>query len=483
MNKEELFEVLEDLDETKIQEAGKYTGRKKMSAWRKWGTFAACAAVCLIAAVLISRFRPGAAAGEGAPGMPRGLVLAAAVYPNAVAENMSAQDYAESDVHWAWWDEYRQKIEASAGYQKGMTGYYQEMMEKILPSDEDNTVCSPLNTYVAFAVLAEVTGGNTRQQILDMLHVKDLAELRTQVKALWESNYVDTPTLKSLLANSLWLREGTECKEETLREVAQNYYASVFGGDPESEEMNKALREWTDENTGGLLKEYSKDMKLNGDTVLAIISTICYKAAWNDEFREENNTQETFHGVNGDTTVDMMHRSDMMGVYRTDTFTSVGLGLQDSGAMYFYLPAEGTNVNNLLSDPNLLSATVWSDDPHWSSPHVNLSVPKFRVSGKTDLLSTIRGLGITDALDPYISDFTPLTEDEENLFISQAEHAAMVEIDENGVTGAAYTELLADAGADIPDEEVDLVFDRPFLFIVTGRDGSVLFSGVVRSIE
>ena len=247
--------------------------------------------------------------------------------------------------------------------------------------------------------------------------------------------------------------------------------------------MSEALQAWTNENTGGLLGEYTKDMRLDKDTVLAIVSTIYYRAAWVDEFREQNNTRETFHGTKGDTTVDMMHCSDMLGVYRTDAFTSVGLNLSDSGAMYFYLPSEGTDVNDLVSDPDILKATDYDNIDNWSYPEVHLSVPKFKVSGKTDLLEIIQKLGITDALDSALADFSPLSDTLEDVYLSTAEHAAMVEIDEHGVTGAAYTELALAEGAAEPDEVLDLVFDRPFLFVITGKDGSVLFSGVVRNIE
>ena len=59
----------------------------------------------------------------------------------------------------------------------------------------------------------------------------------------------------------------------------------------------------------------------------------------------------------------------------------------------------------------------------------------------------------------------------------------MVEVDENGVTGAAYTELMMTEGAMLPDKEIDFVLDRPFMFVVTGADGAVLFSGIVRNID
>ncbi len=413
---------------------------------------------------------------------PEGVNYMSAVTPPAVAENMSAQEFVESEDHWEWWDKYREKTNASAKVRDGMNSYYQDIMEKILVSEDENTVCSPLNMYIAFAMLAEVSDGNTRQQILDMLKVSDIESLRKTVTVLLDSNYVDTPVLKSLLANSLWLRDSVEYNEETLRRLAEQYCASSFSGEPGSDEMNEALRKWTDNNTGGLLSDYTKDMKLDKETVLAIVSTIYYKAAWNNIFMSQNNTQETFHGTAGDTTVDMMHMTDSMGVYSTDKFTAVGLGLSESGSMVFYLPNEGVNVNDLAADPDILNATGYGDDSNWSFPEVHLSVPKFSVSGKTDLIETIKQLGITDALNPETADFSPITEDIDEIYLSAAEHAAMVEIDENGVTGAAYTELAMAEGTALPMEEIDFVIDRPFMFVITGADGSVLFSGIVRNI-
>ena len=96
----------------------------------------------------------------------------------------------------------------------------------------------------------------------------------------------------------------------------------------------------------------------------------------------------------------------------------------------------------------------------------------------------MRALGVTDALDADLADFSPLTENRNGLYLSKADHAAMLEIDENGVTGAAYTELgVSETAAEIPDDEIDFVLDRPFLFLVTGQDGSLLLSGVVRNID
>ena len=482
MKKEELFETMGNLDPGMVEKAGKYQ-RSRRAAWKKWTATAACAVIIGGAVLGVTTWRNGR---EGsAVRYPSGVTTVLAAYPASVERTMDAQKFMESDAHWDWWDSYRELTAKSAELQSGMDAYYQNLMKQMLVSEDENTVCSPINLYIAFAMLAETSDGNTRQQILDMLGAQDMDTLRKNISSLWKSNYADTPALKSVLANSLWLDGEETYNDTTLQRLAEQYYASTFRGTPGSEEMNQALRTWTDDNTGGLLKEYTENMAIAPETVFELVSTIYYKAMWRENFWEVNTEKETFHGAAGDTTVDMMKKTEGMDVYQGEHFRAVSLSLQDSGSMYFLLPDENTDVNELVSDPDLMKVIRRDESSdNWYSPMVNLSVPKFKVSEKTDLIETVRALGVTDALDADLADFSPLTGDKENLYLSKADHAAMLEIDENGVTGAAYTELgISETAAEIPDDEIDFVLDRPFLFLVTGQDGSLLFSGVVRNID
>ncbi len=481
MKKEDLFDAMGEINEEFIRNARKERVPRRV-LWMRCAAAATCALAVLVV-FLRSPFFRNKFNKEGEYTQMEGVFAVNAAYPEPVAQHMSASEFYENDAHWEWWDSYRKFTDRSSKLQDGLQGYYSNIMGQILTAEDENTVCSPINIYIAFAMLAEVSDGSTRQQILDMLGCSDIDKLRDQANALWQSNYVDTPALKSLLANSIWLDQSVAYHSETLQRLADQYFASSFSGIPGSPEMDEALRHWTDENTGNLLSEYTKDMKIDPNTVLEILSTIYYKATWMDTFLEKNTTQETFHGTVGDTTVDMMHRSDMMGVYRTDTYIALSLNLTDSGNMTFYLPEEGVDVNDLAADPSVLNAARYGEDENRSYPMVHLSVPKFRVTAKTDLIETIRSLGVTDALDPAVSDFTPLTTEKDELFVSKAEHAALIEIDEEGVTGAAYTELAIAEGAALPEEEIDFVLDRPFMFVVTGTDGSILFSGIVRNIQ
>ena len=61
-----------------------------------------------------------------------------------------------------------------------------------------------------------------------------------------------------------------------------------------------------------------------------------------------------------------------------------------------------------------------------------------------------------------------------------ANHAARVVIDEEGCTAAAFT-VVAPGGSAAPEDEVDFVLDRPFLFCITGDSGLPLFVGIVNN--
>lgn len=482
MKSEKLYGLLNDIDETEIKKALEYSGKKKKS--RKYlYIFPAIAASILAVFAGIHIMK------QSSPGAPYERsgdvrIVRAVNAPSAYA-NMDMEEFMDRDIRRSWVDEYIPGTYASEGLQADMSGYYSSVMEHTLIADDINTVCSPLNIYLALSMLAETSDGNSRQQILDALNVSDIEQLRSNVSSIWNANYVDTPAVTSLLANSVWLNDSVTFNDATLNNLATDYHSSSYVGDVGSPEMSEELRKWISENTKGLLDEYADDISLTPQTVMALVSTIYYKAGWSDEFMEQLSTQEIFHGTLSDSEVTMMHGGRYMPVYLDDDFTALGLPLCDSGAMYFFLPDEGVDVNTLVSRPEIFDVISPKKemDEHWENPFVYLAIPKFNVSEETDLLNTMSSLGITDVMDPAVSDFAPLSPDAANFYIGKAEHAAMVEVDEQGVIGTAYTYMdVRSGGTLIIENEMYFTLDRPFMFIVTGYDGSILFSGIVRNL-
>ena len=93
-----------------------------------------------------------------------------------------------------------------------------------------------------------------RTQILDALGEDDIEALRARAKALWFENSWDDGRVTSLLANSLWLKDGVKYEQTTMDRLAADYFASSYSGEMGSEAYNEALRSWINKNTGDLLE-------------------------------------------------------------------------------------------------------------------------------------------------------------------------------------------------------------------------------------
>ena len=478
MKANDLYESIGQADEDVLELSEKH--RRRRAPRRPWW-MAAAAAVLVAVVVAGVYFRP-----DGSPLATSAYAICEAQYPEMAPY---PGDYDASFD--ARYDAWRESVEAQrrpAGYADGLTPFFTSVTRELLTgAGTENRVCSPTNLYMALAMLAELTDGNSRQQILDLLGSDGIEAVRSQASDVWNAQYRDDGATAIRLANSVWLNEDVTFRRDTMNELAKTYYASSYRGEMGSPEFDSELQDWLNEQTGGLLEEAARGVTLDPETVLALASTIYYSARWAKEFSEDDTAPDVFHGAAGDETVDFMHRSfDQHSYYWGDRFTAVSLGTENAGGkMWLVLPDEGVSVEELLEDdsvPALLS------EPHdWENQRsmlVHLSMPKFDVSSEFDLRETLTSLGVTDVFDPIASDFSPMTDDVDLVYVSKAQHDVRVTVDEEGVEAAAFT-VMAMSGAGAPPdevEEIDFTVDRPFLFVIMSSDNLPLFAGVVNRI-
>ena len=413
--------------------------------------------------------------------VPLSGLVASPTYPKMMPrpkleDYSNYKEYNTARVQWN--NEQKKQYDQPTGYADSLDDFWSRSMAQFLSGD-GNRAYSPLNVYMAMAMLAETTDGNSRQQILDLLGVDSISALRTQVDHIWNAHYRDDGETTSLLANSLWLDNTFPYKDEAAQALAGNYYASVFHGDLGTDEMNKLLQEWLNEQTGGLLEEQAKSTELDPGTVFALASTAYFAAGWDISFDLSQTADRVFHSPGGDLTAPFMNQTTDAQYYWSTNFSAVELKLS-SGSMWLILPDEGISMEEVLNSAEYLQLTQnpyeWKDQQYvW----LNLSLPKFDIDSKTDLIEGMKQLGISDVFSYDDADFTPIT-DMPRLAVVEIDHAVRVAIDEEGVLAAAYTVIEAEPdGAPCPDDEIDFVLDRPFLFVVSSPDRLPLFAGVV----
>lgn len=474
MKSKKLQDALGMIDHDLIADAEK-APKKKTKHVIKW--------TAPIAAMLAIALAFGIFFGQNSPFVPTAYALAEAEYPNVP----KFADYSDKDAYDAWRDAQKRQAEYF-GKAKGLEPFISATVSEFLGNAGDkNLVYSPLNVYLALAILAETTDGETREQILSLLGAEDIESLRENANTLWNANYNDDGIVTSLLASSLWLRNGVGYHTDTLNTIAKHYYASSFSGEMGSEEYNKQLQGWLDKQTGGLLSEQIQNVEFDPETIFAIATTIYFKASWATEFSKEETTDDIFHEKERDVMTEFMHRSANSYIWQGEHFSAAELPLTDSGSMWFLLPDEDIDLNTLLKDTEALSFISQSNKYQWEDKvhaTVNYSIPKFDVNSDLDLIEGLKALGVTDCFFEN-ADFTPITTEVEDLYVSKVNHSARVKIDEEGLIAAAFTliEITTESASEQEPPYVDFTVDRPFIFVITGEDGSILFVGAVNHVS
>lgn len=391
-------------------------------------------------------------------------------------------NYYDRDGNRKWRDSRRAQLEQPEGYAEGFEEFFSKTAGTFLKDAEgENCVYSPLNVYMASSLLAEVSDGESRRQVLDLLQVEDVETLRDKASALWNASYCQDGVTTRLLANSIWLNDNLKYKQDTMDTLAQHYYASSHQGKMGSDDYNHALQNWINEQTGNLLREQAGQIEMDERTMFQIVSTIYFQAKWSGRPFDESKTEpDVFHGGNGDITCDFMHKQMESEYYQGQGYSAAKLGFEIDGGMWLILPEEGKTVEDILEQGEWGKFLFHNGESEQGGEYiVNLSMPKFDVTSQLDLKDGFKSLGVTDVFESGTADFSPIIDENWGIFLSRIRHAARVSVDENGCTATAFTSMEAFGSGAMPSEEIDFNLNRPFLFVIVGGDGLPLFTGVV----
>ena len=413
-------------------------------------------------------------------------VVRETVYP-AYPKEPRFEDYFDENGEGDWDAYMAAEIECLAALQKlGKGRLDQESAAPVLAfadrtlgkifADSENRVYSPISLYVARSMLTEMTAGETKQQVMELLGAADTEALRQQIQDLWLSVYRDDDAV-CRLANAAFLREDADVKQSAADTLAEWYYASSYRVPMGTEEADRAIASWLNQQTGGLLAEETGNIRTDAANLLRLYNTIYYKAGWWEPFKSSRTKADTFTAADGsEQRADFMHLTETGDVLRGEGYTAAPKSLK-CGRMVFVLPDEGVTPESLLQRQGFLTELTGD----YNAAELVWSVPKFDVKSSTGLNEALRSLGVTDAFDGTKADFTPLTDN--GAAVDSVMQAARVKIDEDGVEAAAYTEIVANDSAmmEIPPT-VEMELDRPFLFVIFDYNNVPLFVGTVNTV-
>ena len=412
------------------------------------------------------------------------LALSQAQYPIMTYKPTGDPATEEYREQYSMWSDDIEKQKEFYGSAAALSPFIKKSVGVFLSeSNGKNVVYSPLNVFMTLAVMAEMSGGNTRDQILDVLGCHTVNNLRVQSNAIWNANYRDDGVVKSILASSVWLSNGMSYDDKVANVLATSYYTSVYSGRIGSQLYNEEYYEWMNKQIG---KPVYVDtyQSFTEKEAISIATVLNFDSDWEYGFSNRRTKDGVFHSDNGDVKCIYMNKIELYGgYYWGKSFTATSKRLKDSGSMYFILPNEGINVNELVNDDEVLDFIISNGE--WENKDdiiVNLTIPRMNISSDINHKDGLSKMGVQDCFTLGSGNFSGIVKDDkkaDDLFVNKINHNVSVVVDNEGVTGYAYTQAVTDVITAPIKSDINFTVNRPFIFVITGADGSVLFIGVV----
>ena len=362
----------------------------------------------------------------------------------------------------------RAETEVDSGFADSVNQFARDSSVLLSKDFGENACYSPLSMYYAMALTGCGAGGQTKEEFQSILYGDDnwIAE---QCRKFYQNHYFEGETNTFRLENSLWLDGNYDFSGPFISHARNDFFSSLFRVDFSDPALSGEMTKWVSEQTDGQL---SPSFTFEDHQMLYLLNTILYEAEWNQRFSPENNTQGEFRKADGSTvTAEYMNRDySADGYYKGNGFTAASLSLKSHDRMVFVLPDEGVSTEELLSDPNLFEEMFLSKPlPEHEYGLVRWSIPKFSFTCEYDMQNVWKGLGLERAFDPVLADFSDMGKLE--MYLTKTTQNIHMDISENGVTAAAFSEVITHDGInELEGERVDMVLDRPFLFAVLGKD-------------
>ena len=354
---------------------------------------------------------------------------------------------------------------------------------RILNSDE-NIMISPLSISVALAMAYNGAEREAKQEIEEALRVAGLtpedinASYSTLIRALQSLD----PDVVLEIANAIYYADFFQIKSDFLQINQTNYDAEVSALDFGLPSAVETINGWVANKTHNKILSIIDD--LSDDARMVLLNAIYFNGIWSKKFDEEGTKLRNFKKADGSNIeVPMMNKEDALNYTSNELFKAIqlpyGTGQYN---MVVMLPSEGKNSQDVIDELNSENWSSWSQE-FTKEDHVVVTIPRFKFEFKSELKEVLKEMGMIQAFNPGLSDFSKISDDSD-LYISSVLHKSYIDVNENGTEAAAVTAIVFEVTSAGPDADQKIYFtvDKPFVFAITEKDtGAILFIGEVQN--
>jgi serpin B len=344
---------------------------------------------------------------------------------------------------------------------------------------DSNVFVSPLSASFALGMTMNGASSQTFDEMRSAL------QFGTASTASIDSGYksliglltsLDTSTIMQI-ANAIFYRQGFPFNQSFLTDASTWFDAQVQAQDFTNVAGTlSVVNGWANAKTNGRIPTVLDQVK--PEDVMYLLNAIYFKGSWRDKFDPTKTIAAPFHPSTGaDQSAKLMSREAKMPYAETNAYQAVDLAYGDSAfTMVVLLPKAGTTVEQVAAS---LTPDSWQTlASSFRNRLVNLSLPKITFSWKRGLIDDMKALGMRAAFDPLSADFTRMSPQGRNLYISLLQQNTFVAVDEEGTEAAAVT-IVGITVTSAP-VAVEMRVDRPYIFAIRERlSGTILFMGKI----
>lgn len=353
-------------------------------------------------------------------------------------------------------------------------------LRQCLEEEPGNAMISPLSILCALGMTANGAKGETLSQ-MEKAFGLPLEELREYLAA-YVSAMPSSEDAGFHAANALWLKDqGLSVKQEFLQANADYFGADAYKAPFDSGTLEE-INGWVNENTHGMIPKILEE--LSPATVAVLVNALAFEGKWEKPYEDIQVHDGVFTKEDGTSQpVKMMYSEESR--YLEDEAAAGFLKYYKGGEYAFaaLLPEDGVSVQEYLS--SLSGEKLHGLLENVQDTAVSAGIPKFTSDYSALLNDLLMDMGMTDAFDPALADFSGLgtMDSGDNIYVSKVLHKTHIAVDEQGTKAGAVTAVVQEAGSALMEEPKRVILDRPFLYMIIDCQANVpIFLGTVSEI-
>lgn len=345
---------------------------------------------------------------------------------------------------------------------------FSTVLLRLIDDGGSGAAVSPLSAYLALAMAAEGSAGETRAQLGQVLGA-GAEEIAAAVDRMGVRLQRTAGSTGLRLDLSVWTGGQVSFSEDYLDLAGGRYGADIFSGLLSSDAVREAVDRWAADRTQGEIDPYLEG-NLPEDTELALLGTVWFSGVWQTPF-DGQTAAGVFYGADGsERTVEFMRGQGSWPVIDGETATGVVLPYDDGSICMVLLMPRDPDVTPADLACMLGTAGIARLAGEAQAGSAGVSVPVFETTGGGSLRGALQAMGLTDAFDPEKADFSRMGAGK--LWLSEVSQRFRLRVGPAG-TGAAAGEEVSGGllPAAQPDAEVRL--DHPFLYAVLDTETAI----------